>query len=111
MRGPGDLGTFWLMNPDTPLQLAYNRGSERRCASLVTEPNRPTSDSIVANVSLTPPTPDEFCQRLAHAFHPDDHARLPEWSPYYRRLYELACELKPRRICEIGVRASRHWPG
>jgi hypothetical protein len=43
---------------------------------------------------------------LAAAFHDADRPHLDWWLPYYRKLFELAIELQPRRICEIGVRAG-----
>jgi hypothetical protein len=52
------------------------------------------------------PTPEEFSLKLAAVFHPNDMSRLAAWLPYYRKLFELACELQPSRICEIGVRAG-----
>jgi FkbM family methyltransferase len=101
----GELGTFWLTNPIPPL-LHLERGAQGGAFFISEAPSPPISAPIAANASAARPTVDEFCQRLAQAFHPDDLPKFDEWSPYYRRLYELACELKPQQICEIGVRAG-----
>lgn len=51
-------------------------------------------------------SPDDFCRRLAAAFQESDQSQLDWWLPYYSRLYELAGQLKPKHVCEIGVRAG-----
>ena len=127
----GDLGTFWLTNPafnsSSPLPSPLSRQAQPSAVNPVDEitSNRvhsfagnghakansefppPQTTGPKSQIAAPPvPTPDEFSQRLATVFHPNDSSQFVAWLPYYRKLFELACELRPSRICEIGVRAG-----
>ncbi|WP_339911608.1 FkbM family methyltransferase [Symmachiella dynata] len=49
---------------------------------------------------------EEFIKTLHHIALDADREFLPLWEPYYRTLFELARQLKPQRVVEIGVRAG-----
>jgi hypothetical protein len=85
----GDPGTFWLINPClssfAPRKNALSR-SERQ--------------------HWTAETSAEFWQRFLTIVHPIDQPVPDTWRRYYGTLFDLASELHPRRVCEIGVRAG-----
>lgn len=49
---------------------------------------------------------DEFINTLHRTALETDREFLPLWEPYYRTLFELARQLTPQRVVEIGVRAG-----
>jgi hypothetical protein len=87
----GDPGTFWLVrkgeteppadNPKSKIQNPKSKG-------------RPSSDT------------DAFWTRFLAIVHPLDQPVPDAWRQYYGTLFDLARELRPRRVCEIGVRAG-----
>ncbi len=79
----GDLGTFWLTNPN----------------------GKPHND-LTALDPTRPLASEEFRSRLTAAFAPFDREQLETWLPYYQSLFELAKELQANQVIEIGVRAG-----
>lgn len=72
-----DGGAFWLFNP-------------RRTIGMP----KPCDD------------PSQFWSTLRANLHHMDEPVQESWREYYGTLFTLARELRPRRICEIGVRAG-----
>lgn len=98
----GELGNFCLLNPSrVPPPVTEELGVIATPAAAACPP---TPEALTKPVNGS--VGDHFCERLAAAFHETDRPQLPVWLPYYRRLYELARELRPLRFCEIGVRAG-----
>jgi methyltransferase family protein/methyltransferase FkbM-like protein len=88
----GDIGTFWLINPHKPQSL--------RDASFLIE------DHVANKAAGDIPDVETFWTRFSEIVHPIDRPIPEAWRRYYCTLFELARELAPRRICEIGVRAG-----
>ena len=49
---------------------------------------------------------EDFWARFLSIVHPGDKPIPAAWKRYYCTLFELARELRPARLCEIGVRAG-----
>ena len=84
----GDLGTFWLVNPRKPAI------SGNILQSATAGPAAQTSDV------------ERFWTGFLEIVHPIDRPVPEVWRRYYGTLFELARELRPKRVCEIGVRAG-----
>ncbi|MGH7136926.1 MAG: FkbM family methyltransferase, partial [Pirellulales bacterium] len=91
----GDPGTFWLVRP--------NIGNGLGVASAITCGNdketRRHGDKESADA-------EAFWRRFLSIVHPIDQPAPASWRRYYTTLFGLALELRPRRVCEIGVRAG-----
>ncbi|MEX2119304.1 MAG: FkbM family methyltransferase [Pirellulales bacterium] len=114
----GDPGTFWLINParrSVGLQPANSRVGILPARS--EPPNRESADAASgfsnaarendnAGWKPTLPSADDFWAGFQKILHPIDLPVDKSWRRYYGTLFELAGKLKPRTICEIGVRAG-----
>ena len=129
----GDLGTFWLTNPNfhsanrngtipatnDPHAVRNGAGSNQnghlfpfrngtvpREHATSAHNGQSIAETIVPNLKNRVITDEDFKGILGEAFHPFDLPIRETWLPYYLSLFHLARELQPRHVVEIGVRAG-----
>jgi hypothetical protein len=93
----GDPGTFWLVRKATGTGTGESSGMWG---------GLPSPSRAEAGGPGRPSSAAEFWERFVAIVHPVDQPLPDTWRSYYGTLFELARELRPRRVCEIGVRAG-----
>ena len=89
----GEIGTFWLVNPRKP--------AAEGCAIAKPAELEPLNQQASRFLDA-----EAFWAGFLQIVHPVDRPLPDGWKRYYSTLFELARELRPKRICEIGVRAG-----
>jgi ADP-heptose:LPS heptosyltransferase len=92
----GDPGTFWLIR----------RADKEQGQSRLSLRERTSFRGAKGDGLGEPSSVAEFWERFLAIVHPVDQPVPDTWRSYYGTLFELARELRPRRVCEIGVRAG-----
>jgi FkbM family methyltransferase len=105
-----DGGPFWLFNRSgAGNQEAGVRIRESEDVD-VAQPFSATSNLqfSISNLQFSIPSSAaaDFWTRFFSIVHPIDQPFPDAWRQYYLTLFDLAAQLRPKRICEIGARAG-----
>ena len=95
-----DPGTFWLVKRRNREQGTGNSENS--------EVGARNSDSTIPTSAFRIPNSQsaDFWPQFLAVVHPVDQPVPESWRQYYTTLIELARQLRPRTVCEIGVRAG-----
>lgn len=88
----GEIGTFWLVNPQKPAASALMDAKPAR--------------EDMTELAICAADVEAFWAGFLKIVHPADQPIPDSWKRYYCTLFELARELSPQRVAEIGVRAG-----